>query len=123
MIKFKNLIFPASAALVVVAGLTSGTRAQTPPADLPPDVIEFVGRRSSCLEWSIKAFDPERKAQLDSIMSIMRSLKCDEITHDENALRQKYAASAWILDALKATWTKIVKRLPVRIFVPQDSSR
>jgi hypothetical protein len=93
------------------------------PADFSPDVREFIGRRSSCLEWSKKASDPEHKTQLDDIMSLMRTLKCDEVANDEKALRQQYAGNRDILRALDATWVKVVKRLPVRIPVPPDPSR
>ena len=93
------------------------------PDDLSPDVREFIGRRSSCLEWSKKASDPERKTQLDDIMSLMRTLKCDEVANDEKALRQQYAGNPDILRALDATWVKVVKRLPVRIAVPPDPNR
>ena len=93
------------------------------PADLSPDVREFIGRRSDCLEWSKKASDPKRKTQLDDIMSLMRTLKCEEVANDEKSLRQQYAGNPDILRALDATWVKFVKRLPVRIAVPPDPNR
>jgi hypothetical protein len=85
--------------------------------------MQLISRRSSCLEWSQKSFDIERKAQLDDIMSTMRSLKCNETADDEKALRQKYTDNPPILAALDATWIKVVKRLQVRIPVPPDQNR
>ncbi len=123
MITFRNFIFLASAALVIAAALTPCAHAQMGPPELPPDVRELVSRRAGCLEWSKKASEPERKAQLGDIESILRSLKCDEAALDEKALREKYAGSPDILRALDATWVKIVKRLPVRIPVPPDTNR
>ena len=75
------------------------------------------------MEWSQKAFDPELATQLDNIMNIMRSLKCEAITNDENLLRQQYAGEPVILAALKPTWVKVVKRLPVQTPVPSNSDR
>jgi hypothetical protein len=83
----------------------------------------LISRRAGCLEWSQKASDPERKAQLGDITSILRSLKCDEVANDEKVLRRQYAGNPDILRALDATWVKVVKRLPVRIAVPPDPNR
>jgi hypothetical protein len=123
MIAFRNVGFLASAGLVILVGFSPFALAQTGSADLPPDVMRLIGRRSSCLEWSQKAFDIERKTQLDDVMSILRSLKCDEAANDETALRQKYTGNSDILRALDSTWVKVVKRLPVRIPVAPDPNR
>jgi hypothetical protein len=123
MIAFRNVTTLASAALVILTGLTPFALAQTGSADLPPDVMRLISRRSSCLEWSQKAFDIERKTQLDDVMRTMRPLKCNEVADDERAFRQKYADNPSILAALDATWVKVVKRLPVRIPVPPDQNR
>ena len=80
-------------------------------SSLPADAIEFVGRRASCIEWSQKATDPKQEAQVDNIM---RSLRCADIKGEEQALRTSYADDPSVIAALNATWTKIVKRIPVQ---------
>jgi hypothetical protein len=97
--------------------------AQTGSADLPPDVTGFISRRVGCAEWSHKAIDPEHKAQMDDVRSIMVSLKCDDVADDERALRQKYASNPAILASLDAVWVKVVKRLPVQIAIPPALDR
>jgi hypothetical protein len=119
----KVLKLLAGVLLVSSTRLVSVVSAQDVPADIPADVMEFVVRRSSCLEWSRKQSDPERKAQLSDAASVLRSLKCDEVGNDESLLRQKYAVDPDALKALDSTWTKIVKRLPVRTPVSPDTNR
>ena len=123
MTTFKIVAFIVGGALVALAGLASSSHAQTKPENLPSDVTEFVGRRAACVEWSQKAFDPELTTQLDNIMTIMRSLRCEAITDDESLLRQRYASEPVVLAALKPTWVKVVKRLPVQIPPPANSDR
>jgi hypothetical protein len=123
MTTFKIVAFVVGGALVALPGLASSAYAQTKSENLPSDVTEFVGRRAACVEWSQKAFDPELAAQLDNVMTIMRSLKCEAITNDESLLRQRYAGEPVILAALKPTWVKVVKRLPVQILPPANSDR
>jgi len=89
-------------------------------SDLPPDVMGLISRRSGCVDWSKKAFEIERRAQLDEIRGILQSLKCGDIANDERELRQKYASSPDVLRALDSTWVKVVKRLPVRTAIPPD---
>jgi hypothetical protein len=76
--------------------------------------MEFVGRRASCLDWSQKVTDRQHAAQVDSIVSIMLSLKCSDIVNDERALRQRYVSNPDVLSAIDDTWVKVVKRLPIR---------
>jgi hypothetical protein len=121
MTPFKIAAFVIGGPLVALAGFAPCAYAQS--KDLPSDVTEFVGRRAACVEWSQKAFDPEFAKQLDNIMTIMRSLKCEAITNDESLLRQRYAGEPVILAALKATWVKFVKRLPVQAPPPANSDR
>jgi hypothetical protein len=123
MTTFKITAFLVGGLLVALAGFAPPTYAQTKPESLPFDVTEFVGRRAACVEWSQKAFDPELATQLDNIMTIMRSLKCEAIANDEGALRQRYAGEPVILAALKPTWVKVVKRLPMQTPVPSNSDR
>ncbi|SRR6266404_414974 len=123
MTTLKILEFVVGGLLVALAGFSPSAYAQTKPDSLPSDVTEFVGRRAACVEWSQKAFDPELATQLDNIMTIMRSLKCEAIANDESLLRQRYAGEPAILAALKPTWVKVVKRLPVQIPVPSNSDR
>jgi hypothetical protein len=118
MIALKNVIYLAGVSLAVLARQIPVAHAQTHPADLPSDVTELVGRRSSCLELYKKAFDPEHQTRPQEMMASMRSLRCDEIENDEKALRQKYAGNPEIIEALKATWVKVIQRLPVRGAVP-----
>jgi hypothetical protein len=120
------MIVPKTLMLAAVALATSvvlpRAHAQGSP-ELPPDVAGLIGRRAGCNEWSQKAFDPEWKSQIEGIMKVMQSLKCDDVADDERALRQKYAGNPKILASLRATWVKVVKRLPVRIAVPPDFGR
>jgi hypothetical protein len=97
----------AAAVTVLLAPCGAATAAG---GGLPADVIEFVGRRASCIEWSQRATDPKQEAQVDKIMG---SLKCADIKGEEQALRTSYADNPSIIAALNATWTKIVKRFPV----------
>jgi len=120
MIKL-NSIMLASVSLLVSAGVTFGADTQAGFAELPPELMQFIGHRASCLEWSRKASDPA--AQIDDIKSIMVSLKCSDVADDERALRQKYAGDPNVLAALDATWTKVVQRLSPRIVVPPASDR
>ena len=120
---FNIAAFVLSGLLAALAGFAPRVYAQEKPANLPSDVIEFVGRRAACFEWSQKAFNPEVATQLGNIMNIMQSLKCGEIANDESLLRQRYAGEPIILATLKPTWVKIVKRLPVQTPVPPDPGR
>jgi len=79
-------------------------------SSLPPYVIEFVGRHASCIEWFQKAADPKQEAQ---VYKIIGSLGCTDIKETEQALRTSYADKPSVIAALDATWTKIVKRIPV----------
>jgi hypothetical protein len=116
MSAFRDIIFFAGVTLAISAGPAPCAHAQTGPIDLPSDVIGFVGRRASCLEWSKKATDLERAPQIDL------TLKCSDIASDERAFRRRYASNPEILAALDATWVKVVKRLPVRITPATPSS-
>ncbi len=118
----KNFMLLANAVLVIAAGLAPRVHAQA-ATNLPPDVRGVISRRSSCLEWSKKASDPERKTEFEDIKSVMQSLKCEGVSNDETTLRREYAGNPDILRALDATWVKIVKRLPVRIPVLPDPNR
>jgi hypothetical protein len=119
-ITFKNLLLLASVALAISAGLPSRAHAQA--ADLPSDVKDLVSRRSGCLALNRRAFESEGRAQLDGVISEMRSLKCGEITDDEKALQEKYAGNSEVLEALKTAWVKVVKQLPVRKPDPLDTN-
>lgn len=123
MTTFKIFAFVIGGPLVALAGFAPCVYAQGTPQNLPSDVTEFVGRRAACVEWSQKAFDPELATQLDNIMNIMRSLKCEAVSNDESLLRQRYAGEPVILATLKPTWVKVVKRLPVQIPPPSNSDR
>lgn len=79
-------------------------------SSLPADVIEFVGRRATCIEWSKKAADSKQEAQVDKIMD---SLRCASIKGEEQALRTSYADNPSVIAALNGTWTKIITRIPV----------
>jgi len=94
--------------------------AQQSLADLPPDVAAFVARRAACSEWSRKVFEPDRVPDLDNITSMMRSLKCYDLANDERSLRERYSGDPATAAALKGHWTRVVKRLPIRIPVPSD---
>jgi hypothetical protein len=117
MNSYKILLFAAG---VTIAASTGAIRAEESSENFPSDVIELVGRRAACAEWSRKAFDPTLATQAKGIMTVMQSLKCGDIADDERVLRQKYASDPIILAALKATWVKVVKRLPVRSFAPPE---
>ncbi|WP_375786042.1 hypothetical protein ACE10Z_42775 [Bradyrhizobium sp. Pha-3] len=119
MITSTKFIFLVSVALTIPVIPTARADDQN-KADLPSDVMRLISRRSSCVDWSQKAFESKRRAQLDEIMGILESLKCGDIADDEKELREKYASSPDILRALDSTWTKFVKRLPVRIAIPPD---
>jgi len=114
---YKILLFAAG---VIIAASTGGIRGEENSKTFPSDVIEFVGRRTACMAWSQKAFDPALAAQAKSIMDVMQPLKCGDVTNDERALREKYASDPVVLAALKSTWVRVVTRLPVRIPVPPD---
>jgi hypothetical protein len=111
MMALKN--FTLLAGVLVLADLAP-SHAQIGPVKLPPEVMEFVGRRASCLDWSQKVTDRQHAAQVDSIVSIMRSLKCSDIANDERALRQRYVSNPDVLSAIDDTWVKVVKRVPIR---------
>jgi hypothetical protein len=113
----KILLFAAG---VTIAASARGIRAEENSKTFPSDVIEFVGRRAACMAWSQKAVDPALAAQAKSIMDVMQSLKCGEVANDEPALRQRYASDPVSLAALKATWVRVVTRLPVQIPAPSD---
>lgn len=117
---FKVFLFLSSATLAVWTGPVPCARAQEQPVALPPDVIGFVNRRSTCLEWSLKTTNYELTAQTKSFL---QSLKCDDIASDERAVRERYATNPDVLAALDASWVKVVKRLPVRAPVPPASDR
>jgi hypothetical protein len=98
-------------------------RAEAGPADLPLVVIEFIGRRANCQEWSNQATDPKRAAQADSMT---RSLQCGDIADSERVLREQYAGNPGVLAGLDASWRKVVKRVPVETApkpLPSDSNR
>jgi hypothetical protein len=111
----------ASVALTVAAGSAGYANAQPRADTLPSEVVDLVNRRAACVEWSLKAFDPKLATQVDTIMDIQRSLKCEDIKDIEQSLKQKYASEPVILAALRARWVKIVKRLPVQVSVPPAS--
>jgi hypothetical protein len=102
--------FLSCIAVAVTVWLAPCGPATADGSSLPSDVIEFVGRRASCIEWSQKATDPKQEAQVDKIMGW---LKCADIKGEEQALRTSYADNPSVIAALNATWTKIVKRIPV----------
>ena len=108
------------AGLVLAAPVISAAAADGQIVDLPSDVMGVIGRRSSCLEWSRKATEIERRAELEDIRRIQQSLSCDEVANDEKQLRQKYAGNPDVLRALDSTWTKVVQRVPVRAVIPPD---
>ena len=118
MVNFTKLIFLAG--LVLATPVISASAADDQMAELPSDVMGLIGRRSTCIEWSKKATDVERRTELDDIRRTQQSLRCDDVANDEKQLRQKYAGSPNVLRALDSTWTKVVKRLPVRTAVPPD---
>jgi hypothetical protein len=123
MIVLKYLMV-AGVTVGISTGLLPCARAQIGPAELPPDITQFVNRRASCSEWSKKAIDPEQTAQIEAIYSNLQSLNCFDVGDDERALRQKYAGNPEVLASLGAgTYTKFVTRLPVRIAVPPALDR
>jgi hypothetical protein len=124
MTAFKSLII-AGVTLAISAGVAPRADAQTGSTELPPDVTAFVSRSGSCSEWSKKVIDPEWTARIDTIYSNLQSLKCFDTMDDARALRQKYAGNPEILASLGAghTFTRVIKRLPVRIAVPPDLDR
>jgi len=105
--------------LASVAAAQCG-KAQQSSADLPPDVAAFVARRAACSEWSRKLFEPDGLPDLNNITSMMRSLRCYDIADDQRSLQERYSGDPATLAALKGHWTRVVKRLPVRIPVPSD---
>jgi hypothetical protein len=113
----KTFALLAVATLVILFEATRGATAQGGSADLSPDIMAFIGRRASCQEWSSKLATSSEPWQIDSVM---RFLKCSDVADDERALRGKYASDSKILDALDATWVKVVKRVPARL-PPQNA--
>jgi hypothetical protein len=103
--------------------LTSVAYAQAAAVEIPSDVLEFLGRGYACAQWSRRAFDPERKAQLAETAGVLQSLKCGVLTEEERSLREKYASDPVVQRVLDASWTKIVTRLPVQAPIPADSNR
>lgn len=107
---FRNALLPAI--ITLMAGVASCAQAETRPTRLPPDVVEFGGRRIGCLELS-------RAAPDDRTVNAMRSLRCSGIENDEQSLRRKYADNPDVLTTLDSIlsghWVKIVKRLPVKL--------
>ncbi|MBK3661792.1 hypothetical protein JJE66_11090 [Bradyrhizobium diazoefficiens] len=103
--------------------LASAAYSQFAPTDIPSDVLELVGRSYACAEWSKRAFDPERKAQLADIGSILQSLHCGEVTNSERSLRGKYAGDPGILRVLDLAWVKVVQRVPLQMPVLPDANR
>jgi hypothetical protein len=108
------------ATLAASTGPAPCAHAQERSVDLPTDVIEFLTRRATCLEWSLKTTNYELTAQAKDFL---RSLKCGDIAADERAVRERYAGNPDVLATLDATWVKVVKRLPVRTPVPSDLNR
>jgi hypothetical protein len=106
--------------LAIPDGLFPCAHGQAAAANLPANVMAFIGRRGSCWIWSKRATDAKDAAQLDAAAGVMRSMKCSDIANDERVLRETYAGNPDILSALDATWVKVVKRLPVRIAVPSE---
>ncbi|MCX5514491.1 hypothetical protein [Kaistia algarum] len=116
----KALLVGSSSCIAVATAvwLAACSAAQADDGRLPADVVDFVGRRASCLEWAQKATDPNQAEQIDKIM---QSLKCADIKGNDHALRSNYADNPSVIAALNATWTKIVQRIPVRIPVPPET--
>jgi hypothetical protein len=107
-------LFFASMAIVIFAGAWPAASALAGSTNLPPDVDEFISRRTGCLDWSKKASNPP---DATGIRSVMLSMKCSDVQHDEMDLRKSYANNPDVIAALNATWIKIVKRVPVSIGV------
>jgi hypothetical protein len=109
---FSLRMFGSLTAIATTAWLAVCAAAPAEESSLPADVIGFVSRRGDCDEWSQKAKDPTRAAQIDEIM---RALKCGDIKGDELALRNSYAADPNVIAALNGTWIKIVQRVQAPI--------
>jgi hypothetical protein len=123
MTALKRLLL-GGAALAMCSGVTPRADAQTGSAELPPDIATFVSRRASCSQWSKKAIDPERRAQIEAIYSNLHSMKCFGLIDEDRALRLKYASNPEILALLgEGKFTKFVTRLSPRIAVPPASDR
>jgi hypothetical protein len=99
-------------AAMLVITVTASSRAEEPThatsANLPPDVITFIGRRADCEEYAAKT-----DLSVDIRMQRERALNCDGIAADERVLRLKYATDSAATAALDGHWIKIVRRLPV----------
>lgn len=102
----------AGVTVTISSWSTQSAQAQAGFAELPADVIGFIGHRAGCQNWSNKTFDPARVTETNNIIRLM---KCGDLKDEETALRNEYAGNPRILAALDATWTKIVRRVPVRI--------
>ena len=109
MIALKPLkFFLANVTAIIAASLEPTAPALAGSTNLPGDVVELIQRRSGCLEWSKKVNDPARATQIKAIMVTM---KCSDIEHDEQELRQNYADNPSVIAALNANWVKVVRRV------------
>lgn len=109
MIALKPLkFFLANVTVIIAAGLEPTVPALAGSTNLPGDVAALIQRRVGCLEWSKKEHDPDRATQ---IKTILVTLKCSDIEHDEQELRQNYADNPSVIAALNADWVKVVIRV------------
>jgi hypothetical protein len=92
--------------------MLAGAQSQATPRPLPADVADFIGRRSTCLDWSAKI-------RADLALGVTRQqapldLKCTAIDHDERALRDRYRSNGLVISALNGTWATIAVRAPLK---------
>jgi hypothetical protein len=104
---------PALLTLVALITTTAAAQPQPHPANLPPDVAAFVGRRASCQKAADRR--PAGAEGTAQVANVLRSLDCGDVPRDEQALRGKYANDPNTLAALDATWVKVVQRVPDRV--------
>jgi hypothetical protein len=118
----QSTAIPPLLAFVVLITTTACAQPQPHPANLPPDVAAFVGRRASCQETTNKR--PAGAEDAAQVANVLRSLDCGDVARgDEQALRGKYANDPHILAAIDATWVKVVQRVPVKVEVDPPDPR
>jgi hypothetical protein len=84
-------------------------------AELPANADDLIHRRAGCDKWAAELHAHQDRAA--GIEATRANLKCDAVTNDEAALRQKYIGSPAVLNLLSAKWVRIVKRVPLKIVV------
>ena len=81
--------------------------------DLPPDVIEFISRRTSCIDLTAKS--QANPSQIAAYAQEMATLKCGDVPDEQITLKSLHQTDTHVIEALDHTYIKIIRRVPVRV--------